>query len=154
MPAGFEFGPNGGKVRRLVEKLAQVPQRPPTKHQGNPDYEIAMTFLEDQCFQTERLHDSRVALATAYLDCLASRSHTGPIGRCNRHLPASTPVSTLLNSAVAGLPIPDVVAQRWYLAPDHEARHTLRPNGSLGVSTAGRRYRRGRVHAVPRGRHN
>jgi hypothetical protein len=80
-----------------------------------------MAFLEDQCFQPERLHDSRVALATTYLDCLASRSHTGPIGRWNRHLPASTPVSTL-DSAVSGLPIPDVVAQRWCLAPHHEAQ--------------------------------
>ena len=34
MPPGFKFGPNGGTVRRLVEKLAQVPQRPPTEHQG------------------------------------------------------------------------------------------------------------------------
>jgi hypothetical protein len=81
-----------------------------------------MAFLEDQCFQPERLHDSRVALATAYLDCLASRSPTGPIGRWDRHLPASTPVSTLLNSAVAGLSIPDVVANRCCLVPDHEAQ--------------------------------
>jgi hypothetical protein len=117
MPPGFEFGPNGAVVRRLVERLAQVPQQPPTARPHSPEYEIAMTFLEDQCFQTEPLHDPRVAVATAYLDHLVSRSHTGRIERWNRHLlPAAIPVATLLDAAVAGLPIPDVVTEHWSLA--------------------------------------
>jgi hypothetical protein len=131
MPPGFEFGPNGAVVRRLVERLAQAPQQPPTARPNSPEYAIAMTFLEDQCFQTEPLHDPRVAAATAYLDHLVSRSHTGRIERWNRHLPAAIPVATLLDAAVAGLPIPDVVADHWSLA------RGVMPQG-IGDTSAGR----------------
>ena len=112
MPPGFEFGPNGWVVRRIVEQLAQSPPRPVTDH---PDYEIGLTFLEDQRGPLSRLHESRVRLAHTYLDCLASGSPTGPIGRWERYLPANTPVFELLDAAVAGLQIPDAVAQRWGL---------------------------------------
>ena len=95
MPPGFEFGPNGWVVRRIVEQLAQSPPRPVTDH---PDYEIGLTFLEDQRGPLSRLHESRVRLAHTYLDCLASGSPTGPIGRWERHLPANTPVFELLDA--------------------------------------------------------
>ncbi|MBU8826515.1 hypothetical protein KL859_27030 [Mycolicibacterium goodii] len=123
MPAGFEYGPHGRTVRALVEKLAQVPQ-----HQAldparrDPDYEIALTFLEEQRGHGGWLHDCRVALATAYLDCLTSGSSTGPAGRWKHRLPTSLPVHTLLDAAVSGLPIPHVVVERWNLTEDSGAR--------------------------------
>jgi hypothetical protein len=112
MPPGFEFGPNGWAVRRIVEQLAQSPPRPVTDH---PDYAVGLTFLADQRGPLNRLHDSRAALAHTYLDCLASGSPTGPIGRWKHHLPADTPVFELLDAAVAGLQIPEAVALRWGL---------------------------------------
>lgn len=110
MEPGFEFGPNGWAVRRIVEQLAQSPSRPVTT---DPDYGAGLTFLGDQRGPLSRLHESRVALAHAYLDCLASGSPTGPIGRWDGHLPADTPVFELLDAAVAGLQIPEAVALRW-----------------------------------------
>ena len=113
MPPGFEFGPNGRVVRRIVEQLAQSsPSRPVTDHR---DYEVALTFLEDQRGPLNRLHESRVTLAHTYLDCLASGSPTGPIGRWAHYLPGNPPVVELLDAAVAGLQIPEAVALRWGL---------------------------------------
>jgi hypothetical protein len=112
MPPGFEFGPNGWSVHRIVEQLAQSPPRPVIDH---PDYEVGLTFLEDHRGPLSRLHDSRVALAHTYLDCLASGSSTGPTGRWKNYLPGHPPVFELLDAAVAGLQIPEGVAARWGL---------------------------------------
>lgn len=72
MAPGFEYGPHGRTVRALVEKLAQVPPQHPDPARRDLDYEIAMTFLEEQRGHGGWLHDCRVSLATAYLDCLTS----------------------------------------------------------------------------------
>ena len=61
----------------------------------HPDYEVGLTFLADQRGPLNRLHESRVQLAHTYLDCLASGSPTGPIGRWERYLPAHPPVFEL-----------------------------------------------------------
>jgi hypothetical protein len=79
-------------VRRIVEQLAQSPQRPVTDHS---DHEVGLTFLADQRGPLNRPHESRVASASTYLDCLASGSPTGPMGRWKRYFPA-TPVSELV----------------------------------------------------------
>jgi hypothetical protein len=97
---------------RIVEQLAQSPPHPVTDH---PDYEVGLTFLADQRGPLNRLHESRVQLAHTYLDCLASGSPTGPIGRWERYLPAHPSVFELLDAAVAGLQIPDAAALRWGL---------------------------------------
>ena len=81
----------------------------------HPDYEVGLTFLEDQRGPLSRLHESPVRLAHTYLDCLASGSPTAPIGRWDRFLPADKPVFELLDAAVAGLQIPEAVALRWRL---------------------------------------
>ena len=72
MPLGFEFGPNGRNVRRLVEELAQTQDKQRDDRTLRAEYEIAMTFLEDQRGPGGWLHDARVSLAYAYLDSLAS----------------------------------------------------------------------------------
>ncbi len=122
MTPGFEYGPHGRTVRALVEKLAQVPPDPPDPARRDLDYEIALTFLEEQRGHGGWLHDCRVSLATAYLDCLTSGSSTGPTGRWKHRLPTSLPVHTLLDAAISGLPIPHVVAERWNLTEDSSAR--------------------------------
>jgi len=81
----------------------------------HPDYEVGLTFLADQRGPLNRLHEARVQLAHTYLDCLASGSPTGPIGRWERYLPAHPSVFELLDAAVAGLQIPDAAALRWGL---------------------------------------
>jgi len=81
----------------------------------HPDYEVGLTFLEDQRGPLSRLHESPVRLAHTYLDCLAAGSPTGPIGRWDRFLPADTPAFELLDAAVAGLQIREAVALRWGL---------------------------------------
>ncbi|WP_238884725.1 hypothetical protein [Mycobacterium sp. IDR2000157661] len=121
MTPGFEYGPYGRTVRALVERLAQVvpPQRPDP---ADRDYEIALTFLEEQRGHGGWLHDCRVSLATAYLDCLTSGSSTGPAGRWKHYLPTELPVHTLLDATISGLPIPHVVAQRWNLTEESSNR--------------------------------
>lgn len=82
-----------------------------------------MTFLEEQRGHGGWLHDCRVSLATAYLDCLTSVSSTGPTtGRWKQRLATGLPVHTLLDAAISGLPIPRVVAERWNLTEDSSAR--------------------------------
>ncbi|BBZ31294.1 hypothetical protein MMAD_55890 (plasmid) [Mycolicibacterium madagascariense] len=116
MPDGFEFGPNGHAVRLLVEQLAQCTQ--PGGAPG-PDYVAAMTFLQDQLATTTSwLHDSRVSLARAYLDFLASGKTTGPIGRWDSHLAPRLPAYPLIDAAVSGLTIPQPIASHWGIAPD------------------------------------
>lgn len=79
-----------------------------------------MTFLEDQRGPGGWLHDARVSLAYTYLDCLASGSPTGPIGRWKRHVAAAVPTHTLIDAAVAGLPVPEVITRHWGLDQDVE----------------------------------
>ena len=117
MPPGFEFGPNGANVRRLVEQLARTQrQPPPADRRPDPDYEAAMTFLVDQRGPTSWLHDARVSLARTYFDCLVSGSVTGPIGRGTRQTAAAIPAHTLIEAAVSGLSIPEVVNRKWGLS--------------------------------------
>ena len=117
MPPGFEFGPNGFNVRRLVEQLAQNRATKPGFGPQLPDgYEIGMTFLEDQRAAGDRRHDARVSLEHTYLDCLASGSATGPIGRWKNHVGRAVPARTLIDAAVSGFPIPDVITRYWGLA--------------------------------------
>lgn len=117
MPPGFEFGPNGQNVRRLVEQLAEVQRKqPPVDRRPDPDYESALTFLEDQRGPSSWLHDARVSLARTYLDCLVSGSATGPIGRGTRQLPAEMPTHTLIDAAVSSLSIPEAVTRKWSLS--------------------------------------
>lgn len=116
MPPGFEFGPNGTNVRKLVEQLARTR---PTQTSLGPlpnDYEIAMTFLHDQRSPGDWWHDARVSLAYTYLDTLASGSVNGPIGRWKHHLSRAVPTGTLIEAAVSGLPIPEVITRYWGLA--------------------------------------
>ena len=79
-----------------------------------------MTFLEDQRGPGGWLHDARVSLAYTYLDCLASGSPTGPIGRWKRHVAAAVPTHTLIDAAVAGLPVPEVITRHSGLDQDVE----------------------------------
>jgi hypothetical protein len=115
MPPGYEFGPNGQNVRRLVEQLVQTQRKQPDDRRLHPDYEVAMTFLEDQRGPSSWLHDARVSLAYTYLDCLASGSATGPTGRWTRHVAAEVPARTLIEAAVAGLSLPEVITRHWGL---------------------------------------
>lgn len=120
MPPGFEFGPNGHNVRKLVEQLARTR---PTQTSLGPlsiDYEIAMTFLEDQRAPGDWWHDTRVSLAFTYLDTLASGSANGPIGRWKHHLNRAVPTRTLIEAAVSGLPLPEVITRYWGLAEAHQ----------------------------------
>lgn len=118
MPPGFEFGPNGPNVRRLVEQLARAQRTRPRDRPRPQEYEIAMTFLEDQRAPGGWLHDARVSLAYAYLDSLVSGSSTGPVGRWKRGVDAAVPAGTLIDVAVAGLQIPDVITRYWGLGRD------------------------------------
>lgn len=124
MPPGFEFGPNGSNVRKLVEQLAQA--HPPSDRRPHADYEMAMTFLEDQRRPGSWLHDARVSLAHTYLDVLTSGSATDPIGRWDRHTPANLPAHTLIDAAVAGLSIPEAVTRHWGLDQGGEAGSAAR----------------------------
>jgi hypothetical protein len=115
MPPGFEFGPNGHNVRTLLEQLARTRLTQTGLGPLPNDYEIAMTFLEDQRTRGDWWHDARVSLAHTYLDTLASGSATGPIGRRKHHVGGAVPAHTLIDAAVSGLPIPDVITRYWSL---------------------------------------
>ncbi|MFB1299588.1 hypothetical protein ACAG24_029205 [Mycobacterium sp. pW049] len=119
MPPGFEFGPNGWNVRRLVEQLARAQDKQRADRTLRSEYEIAMTFLEDQRGPGGWLHDARVSLAYDYLDSLASGPSNGPFGRWKHH-GRKMPAHTLIDAAVAGLPIPAVITRHWGL--DQNAR--------------------------------
>lgn len=120
MPPGFEFGPNGHNVRWLVEQLALAQKNQRDDRTLEREYEIAMTFLEDQRGAGGWLHDARVSLAFTYLDSLTSGSSTGPLGRWRRHGVGKLPAHTLIEAAVAGLPIPKAITKHWGL--DQDAR--------------------------------
>lgn len=120
MPPGFEFGPNGRNVRRLLEQLARAQDKQRDDRTLRSEYEIAMTFLEDQRGPGGWLHDARVSLAYDYLDSLASGSSAGPVGRWKRHGAGRMPAHILIDAAVAGLPIPAVITRHWGL--DQDAR--------------------------------
>lgn len=116
MAPGFEFGPNGHNVRALVEQLARIRPTQPGFGSARPDdYEIAMTFLEDQRSPGDWWHDARVSLAFTYLDSLASGSATGPIGRWKHHVGHVVPAATLIDAAVSGVPLPQVITRYWGL---------------------------------------
>ncbi|MEX7470769.1 hypothetical protein AB4Z39_13780 [Mycobacterium adipatum] len=132
MPPGFEFGPNGPNVRRLIEQLAQAQRKQPDDRRQHRDYEIAMTFLEDQRGPSSWLHDARVSLACTYLDCLTSGSATGPIGRWTSHVAARLPARTLIDAAVSGLSIPEAVALQWGLSSEQGLNGAVLPNDSPG----------------------
>ena len=69
MPPGFEFGPNGWAVRRIVEQLAQSPPRPLTDHPGN---EVGLTFLADPKRSPQRSRRRRPRLRPRHLPESAS----------------------------------------------------------------------------------
>jgi hypothetical protein len=110
-----------------------------------------MTFLEDQCFQTDGSTTPGWRWPPRTSTAL---HHARTPGRSGGGTATSQPRPL---SPPSTAPPPDYQSRT--SSPSGGASHhtmrlrpTLPPNDSLGMSTAGRRYRRGRVRAVPRGR--
>jgi hypothetical protein len=118
MPAGFEYGPNGGPTRRIIEHLAGIdPFREVDEAMAQPQYRAAYKALETAVAAAPEIPIVRRALATSYFEKIAGQNvaigRKSPERWTRIHGPFQWHTSSIISASLHGITIPAVIQDFW-----------------------------------------